>query len=155
MKNKIIDSFSNPNTGLSGVTIQNKYGRFTGYAYYNSDDDIANFSRFAGERYAEIRAYIEYAKYRYKQEKLKLQTIQELVKDMENNHCSLENMPDKISRRINLKLRDYNQSVSDWKNLYTFFEARVKEQIQEREKILNKDYKSSIDTIKNLQEGQD
>lgn len=143
MSNKIIASTSDEKTGFSRVTIQNKYGHFTGTAFFNPDEDISTFSHYAGERYAENRAYAKFAKFRYEQEKIKLKTIQNLVHDLEVNNCLFEYIPKKISRRINLKLRDYSQSVENWKNLYLFMEDKTKEEIKQREKILKK-YPTSL-----------
>lgn len=129
MKNKIVSYYSNEETGVCRMTIQNKYGKFTGYAYC-SEDDLENFSSHAGLRYAENRAAAEYAKLRLKQEKIKLKTIQNLVKDFEYN-----NTP--IPREIKIKLRDYNQSTSDWENLYFYLLDSVKKQDQERQRVLS------------------
>ena len=38
MKNKIIYSDYNPETGKSVVTIRNKFGTFTGYAFLHPDE---------------------------------------------------------------------------------------------------------------------
>ena len=120
MKNKIISYSSNKDSGVCRMTIQNKYGKFSGWAYCN-DEDMENFSSHAGLRYAENRAAADYAKLRLKQEKIKLKTIQNLVKDFEYN-----NTP--VPREVKIKLRDYNQSISDWENLYNYLLDSVKKQ---------------------------
>lgn len=120
MKNKIVNYHVNEASGICHMTIQNKYGKFTGWAYCN-DKDMENFSSHAGLRYAENRAAADYAKLRLKQEKIKLKTIQNLVKDFEYN-----NTP--IPREVKIKLRDYNQSISDWENLYNYLIDSVKKQ---------------------------
>lgn len=133
MGHKIVKSYSSKGSGVSGITIQNKYGRFTGHAFFNEDDDIDTFSHFAGERYAEIRAGAEFAKFRYKQEKIKLKTIQDLKKDILRN---TKEVSPEIMRRINLKLRDYSQSMEAYKNLHEYLLSSVDKQVEEREKIL-------------------
>ena len=134
MKNKIINSTINKETGICTVTIQNKYGQFTGTAKC-CPEDINEFSMYAGARYAEIRAAAAFAKERLKEEKIKLKTIQNLKKDFEHNHVSLSKEEQHF---INLKLRDYTQSISDWENLYTYLSHTVKEQDEERHKVLTR-----------------
>ena len=138
MSNKIITSTSNKETGFSEITIQNKYGEFHGWSQCHPDD-MDNFSMFAGERYAEIRAAAEYAKFRLKQEKIKLKTIQSLVRDIENGPgTSMEYMPEKYRRKINLKLRDYSQSIEDWTNYYTYLQSSIKHMDKQRQELLIK-----------------
>ena len=141
MKNNIADYFVKKEDGITGIVIQNKYGHFYGSARFNPKDDINTFSEYAGSRYAEIRAVEKFAKFRYKQEKIKLKVIQDLIKDIRRN-CpeEIEKNP-KLMRRINLKLRDYTQSVEDWNNLSTYLKERVSKQVEEREKILSRSNK--------------
>lgn len=140
MKNKIIHESAHPETGVSRCIIQNKYGKFSGYAWFNDEDDVSTFSQFAGIRYAEIRATEKFAKYRLKQERIKLNTIKSLIKDIDHN-CPEAKENNKLMRRINLKLRDYTQSVNDWENLYTYLRSAVNKQVEEREKILSRSNK--------------
>lgn len=137
MGNKIIKATSDIDTGKSEVIIQNKYGRFYGTAQCHPND-IENFSFYAGERYAENRAIAEYAKFRWKQEKVKLKTIKDLIKDIDYVCSSEEKENNPIFRKIKLKLRDYSQSSEDWGNLYHFFKNSVENQDKERTKILNR-----------------
>lgn len=132
---KVVNSYSSKDSGISAVTIQNRYGRFTGFAACHPDD-VDNFSNFAGERYAEIRATAQFAKFRYKQEKIKLKAIKNLLNDI--NYLSFEHSKDtdKIIRKIKLKIRDYSQSAEDWKNLYHYLNEQVAIQDKNREKIL-------------------
>lgn len=136
MKNKIIKSFFDPEFGYSYVEVQNKYGIFKGHASC-SEEDLPNFSEFAGERYALLRAEKQFAKLRLRQEKIKLQTIKNLIKDISNNIDFIKE-DDPIMRKINLKLRDYTQSVSDWENLYNYYEPEIKHQDSLRQQILSK-----------------
>jgi hypothetical protein len=136
VKSKIIFEKSNEKSGISVVGIQNKYGKFFGYSSC-SPDDMKNFSQFSGCRYAELRAYKEFAKFRLKQEKVKLETIKNLIKDI-NYSVDYINEDNSIMRKINLKLRDYTQSVSDWENLYNFYEYKIKDLDKERQDILTR-----------------
>ncbi len=138
MKNKIISSSSNKDSGISRITVQNKYGKFDGLAFCHPND-VDNFSMFAGERYAEARAAAKFAKTRLKQEKIKLKTIQNLVKDIEYGpYTSMEYLDKKVRRLINIKLRDYSQSVEDWNNYYTYLQTAVKHMDEQRQELLSK-----------------
>lgn len=136
MKNKIVQSFFDSELGYSYVRVKNKYGIFHGHATC-SEEDLPNFSEFAGERYALLRAEKQFAKFRLKQEKIKLKTIKNLIKDISNNVDHIQDN-DPIMRRINLKLRDYTQSVSDWENLYNYYEPEIRHQDALRQQILSK-----------------
>lgn len=140
MGHKIVNSGSSKEYGRSFVTVQNKYGHFTGEAFFNDNDDPDTFSAFAGERYAEIRAGAKFAKFKYQQERLKLKTIQDLKKDIENT-IGFENIDKLVQRRINLKLRDYSQSMEDYRNLYEYLNSSIAKQVEEREKILSRSSK--------------
>lgn len=135
MKNKIIEAWSDEVAGISQVTLQNKYGQFTGSAFYNSDDKNG-FSAYAGERYAEIRANAAFAKFRYKQEKLKLHTLRQLKKEIKEDSKCVKDLASHTMHHINLKIRDYEQSVSDWKNYYEYLEHYVYESAEQREQML-------------------
>lgn len=138
MKNKIINSTFDPDTGTSKVTIQNKYGKFNGSAFCHPND-MDNFSMFAGERYAEVRAAAKFAKTRLKQEKIKLKTIQNLVKDIEYGpYTSMEHLDKKVRKLINLKLRDYSQAVEDWNNYHIYLQTAVKHMDEQRQELLAK-----------------
>ena len=137
MGSKIINSYTSEKSGFSRVTIQNKYGKFTGYSFCHPDD-MKTFSCYAGERYAEIRANIRYIKKRYQQEKLKLKTIQNLMKDIETVCSEEDKNNNPVLKRIKLKLRDYTQSVEDYGNLYEYLVNSVKRLDKERQEFLLK-----------------
>lgn len=137
MKRKILKEHSNFATGSSVFSFQNKYGKFCGWAWCNPED-MEHYSQYAGTRYAEIRAMEQYALFRLKQEKIKLQTIKNLLKDIEyDKKCSTEKNS-RLMRRIKIKLRDYSQTVEDWNNLYEHLSTAIEIQDEERQKILNR-----------------
>ena len=136
MKNKIIYSHLDKKSGESVVIIQNKYGKFYGYAQC-SPEDMENYSQFAGERYATLRAYKSFAKFRLKQEKIKLKTIENLIKDIKYDSRPFDILSPAV-KKILLKLRDYKQSVEDWENIYNFYEQEIKKQDEERQTLLKK-----------------
>lgn len=59
MKHKLIHSEFNPETGVSTVVIQNKYGHFTGTAKLDAADATYP-SKFQGCEYAEMKAIMSY-----------------------------------------------------------------------------------------------
>ena len=137
MKDKIVKEYHSKETGISVLTIQNKYGRFTGDSLCHPDD-LEHYSEFTGLRYAEIRANMDYAKLRLNQEKIKLKTMENLLKDINySERCRNEACPE-VMRKIRLKIRDYTQSVDDWQNLYNHLRKAVKVEDETRTKIINR-----------------
>lgn len=134
MKYKIVEEHYDELKREYSITIQNKYGRFTGKAYCRRDDI---YSVYTGARYAEMRATIAFAKFRYNQEKVKLNTVKNLYKDLTYNGY-LAQMNQKAIHAVNIKIRDYSQSMQNWKNLYEYLEKRIPELDKEREKILER-----------------
>ena len=47
-------------------------------------------------------------------------------------------LPSKVRRKINIKLRDYTQSVEDWKNLYSYLKEDITKLDTERQDLLEK-----------------
>ncbi len=137
MKGKLITSHTED--GCSFASYQNKYGTFYGTAK-TCPEDMSTFSSLAGEKYAAMRAQAEFAKFRYKQETIKLETIKNLIKDIDHDpKCASADADLKpIMRHIHLKLRDYTQSVSDWKNLYEYVEEEIANADELRQTILNR-----------------
>ncbi len=137
MSNKIIKAFSDKDSGFSIVTIQNKYGCFTGSSVCH-EEDMPNFSSLAGQRYAEISAVVKYCTFRYKQEKLKYETMLKLQNDINYLCLSSEEQKacKKIIHKINLKIRDYHQSMNDWKNLAVHLKQSILKQDKDRQDIL-------------------
>ena len=78
MKTKIINESFDEKNGTTIVTIQNKYGHFTGVAMCHPDD---SFSPFQGERIAATKANIEFLKFRIKQTKAESNGIKKLLSE--------------------------------------------------------------------------
>lgn len=137
MKNKIINSNFDEKTGISRITIQNKYGKFTGFSFCHPDD-IENVSMYAGYRYAETRAGIEFAKYRLKQEKIKLNTIQNLLKEID----LIKEDKNKTIKHIWKKEKEYKDNVQYFKDVIDILTNSIKLQDEERQKILRRSNKN-------------
>ena len=83
IKTKVIASDYNEETGLSSVTIATDIGIFEGVSKLNPEDaEIA--SRFAGCRYAEMRANIKYLKEKTKIADYKLQYVKKIFNNLKN-----------------------------------------------------------------------
>ena len=134
MKNKIVYANSDPTTGESVVTIQNKYGHFTGRAKC-SPEDIDSFSPFVGERYAETRAAAVYAEFRLAQEKIKRDTICNYIKDFISNGADLNNT---YIDHAFVKLNEYEKNIKHWKEVKKLLETSIPKQDEERTRILKK-----------------
>lgn len=134
MKNKIVYANSDPLTGESVVTIQNKYGHFTGKVKC-SPEDIESFSPYVGERYAETRAAAVYAGFRLAQEKIKRDTICNYIKDFISNGANLNNS---YINHAYVKLNEYEKNIKHWSDVKKLLENSISQQDEERTRILKK-----------------
>lgn len=129
---KTIASDYNEETGVSMVKIATDIGIFEGYAsLHPEDEEIA--SKYAGCRYAEMRASIKYMKEKAKIAKIKLDTTKKIF----NNFNQMKNF-DKNSR-INKMLK---------KEIY-FLEDEV-ETLNRNVKTLKERLKQAIDNRPNI-----
>lgn len=118
-------------SGVSYVTIADKYGKYTGYATLH-DDDKEFASKFTGCRLAEQRAYIRLLEANIKRNKIMLKAIRDLKKDMELN-C--KDINPAILRRINLKLRDYSKEIAYNKDKIAEIKTNIKKSIEIKDNI--------------------
>ena len=121
MKTKIVDEKFNENTGVTTVTIQNKYGHFTGSAYCHPDD---SYSMFQGERIAVTRANIKYLKRRISLEKTKLKVL----KEFDNSFL--------FSYELNRLGKKYKNNIQDFKDSISILNDSIKKMDEERQKVL-------------------
>lgn len=132
IKIKVIDSGYDEKFGVSKVTIATDLGIFKGEAFLHpEDEEIA--SKYAGCRYAEMRASIKYMKEKAKIAKIKLDTTKKIF----NNFNQMKNF-DKNSR-INRMLK---------KEIY-FLEDEV-ETFNRNIKTLKEKLKQAIDNRPNI-----
>lgn len=136
---KFLSNSFNPETGISQVTLADKYGRYTGIAKLHPDD-IQHKNEITGFRLAERRAWIKSLKDQLYRKRYMLKAIKDLKKDFEFQNCELDK---KTLRRINLKLRDYTQNIEELKNAIHLFQEETKKDIQTRERLLKKRTKTS------------
>ena len=129
MKTKIVEETFDEITGTTTVTIQNKYGHFTGIAYCHPDD-LENFSQFQGERIATTKANIEFCKHRIKQEKVKIKTLDNLLYD---SHYLIM---DPIFSHIKKQKDNYIKNIEYYENSISILKDSIKQMDDERQKVL-------------------
>ena len=109
MKWKIAEAFFDEQSGISHVEISTELGNFKGVSYLHEDDkDIA--SHFEGCRYAELRALTKYLKAKIRNQKIKVDTIKNLITNMEHLYNYAENTPEArfVRKQYFLELQRYN-----------------------------------------------
>jgi len=119
------------NTGLSIVKLSDKYGEYIGYAQLH-EDDRKFASKFTGCYIAERRAEIEALKNKIRRQKQMLKAVKNLKKDIETNVSIVD---PSIIRRINLKIRDYNNEINYAKEEIDFIKINMQEYFKLKEKI--------------------
>lgn len=118
----IIDDGFLEETGFSWVSIQTKYGIFTGTAKVHPEDFAKGwYNSLAGQMIAHHRAYIKYFKYR---KRLDQNTLKEL------NHIYCTNNPDSpIANCIFQRMCELEANIDQLFTNITLFEQRIQEKI--------------------------
>lgn len=126
---KNILSDYNTDTGESVVTIATDIGEFTGFAQLHPDDkDIE--SKYAGCRYAEMRAGIQYMKQKARIANYKLQELYKIYKDLTQRHnCNMDNIGMRVLQKEIYMLEDEKEFFNH--NAYTLT-TRLTEAINSR-----------------------
>ena len=133
MKNKIIYSDFNQDTGESIVIIRNKLGDFHGVADLHPEEE--HVSSFVGCRYAEARAHIACAQY----QRDVLDTQIKALKDFENilkgkwdyNEHSME------AKRLRRRIHELKEQRMEMKNKIIAMKAALKKAMDERDEFVN------------------
>lgn len=136
MKTKIVNEIFEKDAGYSKVTIQNKYGHFTGAAWCHPDD-VETFSQFQGERIAATRANISFLKFRIQQEKAKLKAIQSLQNDFDHEYDLNPNgFYGPVTKHIFKTIKRYKENIENFKTSIEILEDSIRLMDEERQKIL-------------------
>lgn len=132
---KLSYEYFNKDTGEAIITLKNKYGSYTGKAQTHPDDK-PYINELVGCRLAEKRAWLVYFKKELQRQKIKLNTLQNLNKDIQNTFSDKINPA--IQRRINLKLRDYSNNIIELNQ--TIFEIKnsIKKDIELRDSLIKR-----------------
>ena len=130
---KLLYSHYDPETGVSIVRIQTSEGMFKGKARVHPDDqDIA--SSYTGCRYAELRAYIKFCKYKAR---LLQHSIKELTK-VYNQISQNKEMPKRASRYCLNEINILKEEKNEWLTIAKDIKEEINISITERDKILSK-----------------
>lgn len=131
---KLLYSYFFPTTGESTVALANRDGVYIGSAKLHPDDKNTA-SQFAGCRLAEYRAWLKYLHKERTRNKIQLKTIKNLNKDIQLNCSSID---PKIQRRINLKIRDYNNKIQELTDNIKELQNKIKKDIEIRDSFLKR-----------------
>lgn len=132
---KTIISDYNESTGLSTVIIATDLGEFEGYAQLHDEDkEIA--SRFAGCRYAEMRAGIKYMKAKARIIKYQLEPLYKIYNDLkQRNNYNQDNIGIKLLEKEIYLLEDEKEIFLTHAKTLT---ARLNEAIESRSGLVKK-----------------
>ena len=126
MKTKIVDETFDEKSGLTTVTLQNKYRHFTGIARCHPDDE---YSMFQGERIAATRANIKFCKHRITQEKAKIKVLDELETPFFN-------------KTLYNKIKECQETIEKYQDSITILKNSIKLMDEERQKVLQRSKKN-------------
>ena len=118
------------------VTLQNKDGKFFGYSYFSDDENEEDYSKFVGAEFAELRAKQDFLRYKIKEYKIRLNTVQNLVKDFQYKN-------EEVPRPLKLKLRDYSHAIDDFENLHAYITDYIAEKDRKRHEFLERTKKNN------------
>ena len=136
MKTKIVYEEFDKENGISIVTIQNKYGRFTGTAMCHPDD---SFSLFQGERIAATKANIEFLKFRIKQTKAEAKGINKLLSDFYyNTDISSSAYVGRVWKHALVKLKRYEKDIENFKDGIEILKDSIVKMDKERQEVLKR-----------------
>ena len=122
MKWKILNADFNKETGISKVNILTDLGNFEGKSKLHEEDkDI--ISNFEGCRYAELRAVVKYIKAKIKNQKIKVNTIKNLIINMEKLYNYAENTPE--ARFVRKQFYIEQKNLQDLKEILKRLEEKV------------------------------
>ena len=139
MKTKIVHEDFNKETGFTTITIQNKYGHFTGIARCHPDD-MKDFSMFHGERIALNRANINFCKHRIMQEKAKIKAYQDAINDYLHSPVLIAEYGD--LHYFYEKIVKCQDNIENFQNSITILKNSIKLMDEERQKILQRSNKN-------------
>lgn len=141
MKTKIVHEEFDEKNGTTIVTIQNKYGHFTGVAYCHPND---SYSTYQGERIAATKASIEFLKFRIKQTKAEAKGIQNLLSDF---YCNLDLNPSSyigdVWKHALTKLEIYDKRIEDLNISINILKDSIKKMDKERQEVLLRSKKNN------------
>ena len=141
MKTKIVDETFDEKLGTTTVTIQNKYGHFTGVAYCHPDDE---YSMFQGERIAATKANIEFCKFRIKQIKAMAKSLNDYLSDFYcNSEIDVKLYIGPMWKHALTKLETYEKEIENYKINIEILKNSIKLMDKERQEVLLRSKKNN------------
>ena len=130
---KTIASEYDETTGISKVTVATDLGEITGYASLHPDDrEIA--SNFAGCRYAEMRAGIEYMKKKIRIAKYQLEPLKKIYNSLIiKKNCNMNSKGIKLLEKEIYTLED---DIETYKTNIKTLTERLQKAINSRDNIV-------------------
>lgn len=136
---KLLYSHYDPDSGISVVRIQTPEGMFKGKARVHPKD-LNTASSYTGCRYAELRAYIKYYKFKARQ-------YQIAVKEMTNFYNQLKqnkDTPKKVIYWCEKRLNNLKELKKAHSNFALEIQKEITTSITERSKIIERINKAKI-----------
>ena len=132
LRTRLSESNFDPETGISTVTLKSKRGIFTGTAKVHPDDKCVQ-SKFFGFRTAELKAERKLYKEELKREKIALEAIERMQKDLEEHLHDTGSYNDyvmlfTIRKRFYFMRRNHKNNINF-----------LKSEIEEMNKVLKED----------------
>ena len=125
---KVINSAFDETTRISTTTILTDIGQFTGIAKLHPDD-AQYASRYAGCRYAEIRATIKYLKAKKTMMRTQIKELYRLL-----NQIKSRKDRNSIEEVVNI----YKNQIENCNKYILLLKDNLQKSIKEREKIIDK-----------------
>ncbi len=122
--------------------IQTRDGIFSGKSKCSKEDlDKDRFSLYVGERYAEIRAVMNWTKYKQKKAQAQKKALEDLLIDINLNVPEAKTNP--MIKRVYHRINQYQKEIEEHKNNYNALKNSIIKMDKERDEILDK-YQTDI-----------
>lgn len=138
---KFICGYYNDQTGESTVTLANKYGQYTGYAYLHPDDK-ESASEYAGCNLAQKRAWLDSMRKDRRRISFQLKAIQNLYKDIKQN---VKDPDPKIIKRFQIQIKLYKSALAEINGDIQELQNLIQKTIEIRDSILKRSKQNKLD----------
>lgn len=138
---KFLYGYYNDQTGESTVTLANKYGQYTGYAYLHPDDK-ESASEYAGCNLAQKRAWLDSLRKDRRRISFQLKAIKNLYKDIKHN---VQDPDPKITKRFQIQIKLYQTALTEINSDIQELQNLIKKTIETRASILKRSKENKSD----------
>ena len=131
----LIFAKADKDSGVSIVKIGTDLGEFEGVAECCAED-AKHFSNYFGCRIAELRAGVKYAKAKIKYYRARLDALE----SYEGTMCATRNWNDQdyYVKKLFQHIKNTEDQITLWKNIYERRQERIKKMIVERDRYILK-----------------